>query len=179
MPEFIEDPVAWPTMVKLAGCLCTTLAERGLPGTCQCTVVPGPMAVMEACSACSGQGESKCGGQGWVRFVNEFPSTTFPQPDTTGAKCETPMAYQLEVGVARCLPTGNANSIAGYQAPSMEALIEATRLQMADKAAMLAAIRCCLADDDEDISYSINQYTTMQTTGDCGGGMWTVTIWSV
>lgn len=178
MPPFIEDPVAWPTMVKLAACLCTTLEARGLPGTCQCTVVPGPMAVLEACGSCS-SGSTPCGGQGWVRFVNEFPSRTFPQPDLTGGTCDTPMAYTLEVGVSRCFPSGNANSISGYTAPTMEQMVTATRLQMADKAAMLAAIKCCLLDDDEDLTYAIGNYTTIQAAADCGGGMWTVTIWGV
>lgn len=177
MAEFVEDFVAWPTMVKLAGCLCTTLEERGLPGTCQCTVVPGPMAVMEACGSCGKSGDSACGGQGWVRFVNEFPSSRFPQPDNTGANCNTPSAFVLEVGVARCLPQAKANSITGVVPPTMEAMVAATRLQMADKAAMKAAIQCCL--DDGDLTYTLGQYQPMQVSGDCGGGMWTVTIWSI
>lgn len=178
MPAFVEDPIAWPTMVKLAACLCTTLEDRGLPGTCQCTPVPGPLAVMESCGKCKGTGSEACGGQGWVRFVNEFPSRQFPQPDSTSANCDTPLAYVLEVGVARCLPTGNSNSISGYTGPTMEQLMDATRLQLADKAAMVAAIKCCLAGED-DISYVLGQYQTIQTAADCGGGMWTVTIWGV
>lgn len=177
MAEFVEDPIAWPTMVKLAGCLCTTLEERGLPGTCQCTVVPGPMAVLEACGSCSGTGKGACGGQGWVRFDSEYPSNTFPQPDTRGGTCNSPMAYVLEVGIARCLPVGKANGITGATPPSMEEMVAATRLQMADKAAMKAAIQCCL--DDGDLTYSLGTYRTIQATGDCGGGLWTVTIWSV
>lgn len=176
---YVEDDIAWPTMVKLAGCLCTTLAERDLPGLCQCAVVPGPMAVLESCGACAKSGGDKCGGQGWVRLTNEFPSSDFPTADQSGSNCNTPSAYTLEVGVARCLPSGSANSISGYTAPSLEALTEATRLQMADKAAMKAAIRCCLDDDDFDFSYTLGQYQPMQASGDCGGGFWTVTIWSV
>ena len=175
---YVEDQVAWPTMVRLAACLCTTLEERGLPATCQCTVVPGPAAVLDRCGSCSKS--DGCGGQGWVRFVNEFPSSDFPSPDVEGvSSCKAPMAYVLEVGVARCQPTGNANGISGYTAPSMESLVEATRLLLADKAAMLAAIQCCMEDEDHELTYTIGQYTTLQASGDCGGGMWTVTIWSV
>src|SRR6188768_1278374 len=36
---YTEDVTAWPTMVKLAGCLCSTLAERGLPELCVCAPV--------------------------------------------------------------------------------------------------------------------------------------------
>ena len=174
---YVEDPTAWPNMVKLAGCLCTTVAQRGLPELCVCSPIPGPMAIMEMCGACSDTGKDKCGGQGWVRLVNEFPSRQFPAPDTQENTCNSPMAYVLEVGIARCVPTGKANSISGYVAPALEELVEATRLQLADKAAMLAALRCCL--DDGDLTYSVGPYTPMNVSGDCGGGFWTVTIWSV
>lgn len=174
---YVEDQIAWPTMVKLAACLCTTLEERELPGTCQCAVVPGPMAVIDSCGGCKAEGK-QCGGQAWVRLVNEFPSSDFPNADDGVALCGAPMAYVLEIGVARCLPTGNANSISGYTAPSMEQLLDATRLQMADKAAMIAAIKCCLEDEEWEYSYSLGTYSPMQVAGDCGGGFWTVTIWS-
>lgn len=175
---YTEDVTAWPTMVKLAGCLCSTLAERGLPELCICAPVPGPMAVMDQCSACGKLGQ-KCGGQGWVRLVNEFPSSTFPSADQQEATCSTATAYILEVGVSRCVPTGTANGISGYTAPTLEQLVEATRIQMADKAAIRAAIRCCMDDEDFDYTYVLGTYQPMQVTGDCGGGFWTVTIWSV
>lgn len=179
MPEFVEDAIAWPMMVELTGCLCTTVVDRGLPALCLCAPVPGPMAVLEMCGSCKGTGNEKCGGQGWVRFVNQFPSERFPSPDTQGASCNSPMAYVLELGIARCTPSGTANSITGYQAPTLDALVDATRIQMADKAAMLAAIRCCLDGPGKDLTYTVGTYSTLQTGGDCGGGFWTVTIWSV
>lgn len=175
MAEFVEDFIAWPAMVKLAGCLCTTLAQRGLPELCRCSPVPGGQAILELCGSCNG--EKGCGGMGWVRMVNEFPSREFPSPDTQGL-CNAPRAYMLEVGIVRCQPTGTGNSIIGYQPPTLEQMVDATRLQMADKSAIVAAIQCCLNDADDEVSYSLGQYTTL-TTGDCGGGMWTVTLWSV
>lgn len=176
MAVFVEDPIAWPTMVKLAGCLCTTLEERGLPGTCECAIVPGPMAVIDSCGECKKTGTT-CGGQGWVRLVNEFPSANFPTPDQSPNNCATYPAYVLEIGVARCLHTGKANGITGFIQPSQEQKLDDARLQMADKAAMKAAIQCCM--DDGDMTYILGNYTPMQATGDCGGGFWTVTIWSV
>lgn len=175
---YVEDGNAWPTMVKLAACLCTEITERGLPEPCDCGIVPGPMAVMDSCGSCSGTLSSSCGGQAWVRMVNEFPSTTFPQPSQDANNCWSSMAYVLEVGIARCLPQPRVNSITGISAPDKEANIEATRLQMADKAAMLAAIRCCLGDSEDEPTYMVGSYTPMQATGDCGGGFWTVTIWT-
>ena len=175
---YTEDKTAWPTMVKLAGCLCTTLAERGLPTPCVCTPVPGPLAVMDQCNSC-GKNKSDCGGQAWVRLTSEYPSSVFPGADTDQASCGAPDAYVLEVGVARCQPTGSANGINGYTAPTMEQLVDATRLQMADKAAIRAAIKCCMDDEDSDYTYVLGTYQPIQVAGDCGGGFWTVTIWSV
>lgn len=175
---YVEDNIAWETMVQLAACLCTTLEERGLPSTCQCSVVPGPLAIMDYCGSCGkGTNGEKCGGQAWVRLVTEYPSTSFPTSDTTANNCGSTMAYTLEVGIARCQPTGKANSITGVTPPTMEELVEATRLQMADKAAMRAAIACCLDDDDKDLTYVLTGYTPTGA-GDCGGGAWAVTIWS-
>lgn len=169
-----EDDVAWPTMVKLAACIEEELRESGLPGVCVSLPVPGPGAIMERCGQCADGGT--CQGQAWVRFVNEYPSTEFPSPDQTG-KCEGPMAYTLEVGIARCLPVGTSSAINGYTPPSNESVVLATRTQMADKAAMKRAIRCCVKDLD--VSYVLGQNTPMQTTGDCGGSVWNVTLWTL
>lgn len=175
---YVEDKTAWPTMVKLAGCLCTTIAQRGLPELCICSPVPGPLAVMDRCGSC-GKSTDKCGGQGWVRLTNEYPSSTFPGADQTENNCGSPLAYVLEVGVARCQPVGDANGINGYTAPTLEELVEAARVQMADKAAIRAAIQCCMDDEDFDFTYTLGTYQPMQVSGDCGGGFWTVTVWSV
>ncbi len=176
MTDYQDDTLAWPVMVKLAACLETTLAARKLPAVCRTSVVPGPQAIIEACSggACNGD----CGGQAWVRFSAEYPYSSFPTQDTTAAICYTPRAFVLEVGIARCIPTGKASSIGGFTPPSVQQLVDATRLQMADKAAMVAAIQCCLGDGDEfdHLSYVLGQYQPMQIPGDCGGGVWTVTI---
>lgn len=171
---FIEDDTAWPTMVRLAGCLCMELEKRQLPGTCECAVVPGPLAVIDSCGECKKAGVT-CGGQAWVRLSNEYPSSSFPSASQDEGNCNAPMAYVLEIGVARCLKVGKSNAITGFVQPTMEQKLEDTRLQMADKRAMRAAIQCCM--DDGDVTYVLGNYTPMQATGDCGGGFWTVTIW--
>lgn len=176
MAEFTEDNIAWPVMVKLAACIEEALEKRGLPGVCRSIPVPGPLAVMEACGQCSG--ENGCGGQAWVRLVNEFPYTTFPNPDQTGGTCGMNRAMVLEVGIARCLHVGKRSAIGGFEPPSVADLIADTRLQMADKAAMADAIACCVGADNDlyDPDYVLGQYQAMQTPGDCGGGYWLVTI---
>jgi len=180
MSEYVEDRDAWPTMVSLAACVQQALEDRMLPGVCRCAPVPGPLAIMDSCGSCSDTalpGRKACGGQGWVRLQTEFPSSNFPQPDTSGASCQSPVASTFEVGIARCLPVGKGNAITGITVPTTEELVEATRLQMADKAAIKAAINCCLTDLD--LTYTIGQYQPLQITGDCGGGFWLVTVWSV
>lgn len=172
--DFIEDELAWPVMIRLTACLEEALEKRGLPKLCRNTVVPGPQAIIEACG--NGKCTGECGGQGWVRFVGEFPYSTFPTQDTTAARCETNRAFQLEIGVARCLPVGRANAISGITPPSVQELVDATRLQMADKAAMAMAVQCCLGAFDDQFDYVLGQYQPMQIPGDCGGGVWTVTI---
>ncbi len=175
MVEFIEDDIAWPTMVTLSTCLEAELAKSGLPGLCVCAPVPGPIAVMDRCGQCAD--DSGCGGQGWVRFVTEFPSKAFPQPDDGTGTCDSPMAYTLEVGIARCLPVGTTSAINGFQPPTTEDQVLATRLQMADNAAIKRAIQCCV--ERLDVSYLLGASIPMQATGDCGGTVWNVTIWSV
>ena len=166
-------------MVNLAACVEQAIEDRGLPSVCRSTPVPGPLAIMDSWGSCSGSprpGAKPCGGQAWVRLTTEFPSGNFPQPDLTGATCQSPVAITFEVGIARCMPVGKANAINGITPPTAEELIEATRLQLADMAAIKAAIRCCFAD--EDTTYSLGQYQPLQIAGDCGGGFWLVTVWS-
>ena len=175
MADYVEDFIAWPVMIQMAACLESTVLERGLPALCRSNPVPGPLAVIEACS-CS----DNCKGMGWVRLVEEYPSSQFPSADQDGGKCGSPMAFTLEVGIARCLHTGSVNKVTGnFTPPSVENLMDDVRLQMADKAAMLRAIQCCLTQDGNDNSYSLGAYGPMQATGDCAGGYWTVTIWSM
>lgn len=171
---YVEDRTAWPTMVALAACLCTTIEERGLPEPCICSPVPGPMAIMDYCGG-DGDCDGTCGGQAWVRLVSEFPSSDFPSP-SIDSRCGAPMAYTLEVGIARCQPVGQT-TVNRFIPPSLEELVEATRLQLADKAAIAAAVACCL--DDGDLTYALGNYSPMSVTGDCGGGFYTVTLWSV
>jgi len=175
MMPYVEDDFAWPLMSALAVCLCTSIAEAELPEPCRCGVVPGPIAVMDFCGTCA---SGSCGGQAWVRLVTEFPSRDFPSP-TVESGCVDPIAVTLEVGIARCQPSGSANAIRGYTPPTAEQQSEATRLQLADMRAIRRAIQCCLMDGAyADNSYVLGSYTPLQVSGDCGGGFYQVTVWS-
>lgn len=176
MAGYQEDDIAWPTMVSITAEIENQLALCGLPGVCRNTVVPGPLAVLEACGSCGKGGGGECGGQAWVRFVTEYPSQEFPAADQSGSNCDSPMAYTLEVGIARCLPVGSPSALSGFNIPAISEMVAATRLQMADKRVMRRAIKAVANRSDK--AYSIGTYNVMQAQGDCGGGVWLVTFWS-
>lgn len=176
---FREDFEIYPLMVTLAGCLCDELVASGLPGTCSCAVVPGPMAVLDACGSCKSTGAA-CGGQAWVRLDRAYPSRDFPSPDVEGATCASSLAYVLEVGVARCTPVGKSNNVSGYTAPSVSQYLDAVRLQTADMQAMKRAIQCCLSTgENADRSMALGSYTPITPAADCGGGVWNLTVWAM
>jgi hypothetical protein len=165
-----EDTTVYPTMVTLAGCLCTELAAAGGPTPCFCGLVPGGEVAIDC-----GCDDPQCNGNGmaWVRLAQVFPSSQFPFPDSTAATCATTLAYVLEVGVSRCVPVGDD---AGNP-PSLDEQLATVRLQTSDMQAMRRAIQCCVAT--KDTSYVLGNYQPMNSSGGCGGGVWTVTIWQV
>lgn len=177
MTKVVEDFEVYPIMIALSACLCTELEASGLGGACFCGVIPGSQVILDVCSSC---GKDKaCPGQAWVRMVSAYPSSNFPNADQAPATCLAPIAYNLEVGVARCFPQGKSNAITGFTPPTMVEQLDATRLQMADMAAMKRAIQCCMATQrDGDLTYSLGQYNPMTIGGGCGGGTWSVTVWS-
>lgn len=105
MPELREDTGIYPVMVALAACLEAELTEAGLGPLCFCGVVPGDMAMVDASGCESGDGEC---GSAWVRLVQAYPSDQFPAPAQI-ATCSTALAYDLEIGVARCVKVMDDN----------------------------------------------------------------------
>lgn len=152
-------PAATTRMAGLVECLC---AEVGAT-VCFCGPFPGGDTPMDFCSECDG---GMC-GQAWVRLVAAYPSSVFPEPDLSGT-CSMPLAYEWEVGIARCAPTmddlGNP--------PTRDQLLEATARQYEDLAAMRKAIQCCFADGLTD--YILGVYTPQQVLGACLSSTWQV-----
>lgn len=169
-----EDNYIYPLMVDLVACLCTEITESGLPEPCQCSLMPGPDAILDYCGACD---EVGCGGQAWVRLAGAYPSRLFPSIDEVSISCESPIAYQIEIGIVRCTPVGTASAVSGYTAPTLEEQVQAVRIQTADMSAMRRAIACCLTSKYDDLTYTLGAYTPM-AGGDCNGGIWLVTVWS-
>lgn len=152
-------------MVKLSACLCAEIESSGLPTPCFCGITEGTEANLD-CGSC----DEGCGAA-WVRLDNAFPTTDFPNATTGVALCGTQLAFVLEVGITRCFsPFGDERGTGVGVAEHLEA----TRLQLADMAAMRRAIACCLATGDTD--YTLGSYTPIPFQGGCGGGSWQVTV---
>lgn len=173
MVDFREDALVYPSLIKMTACLCAEIEASGLPTPCSCALVPGPLAVMDGCGGCSG---GSCGGQAWVRLVAASQSRTFPSPDNTLSSCAVPLMWTVEVGIARCAPTGT-NGVRGFIPPSTDEYLAAVRLQTADMAAMRRAIQCCFGDGT--YTYLLGPYQPMPVSADCEGGTWTVQVWEV
>lgn len=161
----VEDFLIYPAMVRLAACLCNELKASGLPEPCFCGIIEGTSADLD-CGSC----EDGCGAA-WVRLVTAFPTQDGISP-TQIAVCNTQLAFQLEVGVTRCFSPfvddeGNQQGVAEH--------LEATRIQIADMAAIRRAIACCFSDA-EDGDYNLGTYTPIPFSGGCGGGAWALTV---
>jgi hypothetical protein len=171
--EFREDDFLYPLMIRLSACLCTEIADSGLPGVCSCGPIVGTL-VMDYCTGCKEQG---CSGQAWVRMIDAFPSTDFPSPVQVPQNCNAPMAYTIEVGIVRCKPLGTTSQVRGFTPPTMEQNVDALRLQLADLGALRRAIQCCFGD--QDTTYVMGTYNAAPPDGDCLGGYINVTVWAV
>lgn len=160
MADLPNDTLVWPVASDLLDCLCAQV-----PDVCSCSLLPGSLAVMDFCS-CNDQG--RC-GQAFVRVDSVFPSNAFPSQVTTTVPCATLWAARFHVGVFRCIPTLHDNG----DPPDAVEQTEATRLQLADMAAILRAIDCCPAMLTRKALVGV--YTPL-SAADCGGGYWTVTV---
>jgi hypothetical protein len=170
MAEFREDNLIYPTIIQMVACLCTEIAESGLPEPCSCGPIVGDL-ILDYCGQCA---DGKCGGQAWVRLVDSYPSIDFPTPNQALNNCAAPIAYQLEVGIARCKPVGSTSGVRGFVPPSLEQQVAALRLQTADMAAVRRAVQCCLGDDT--IDYILGSYIPLTGEADCLGGAFQVWV---
>lgn len=152
----------WPTLTELAACLCTQLHDSGLPDVCFCGVLPGSEVAWDYASGCD-----NC-GMAWVRLLGMQPSTAFPQADINPSNCSKPLAYTVEMGVLRCAPMPKEDGTP----PTLEEMLDATELQIADAAAMRRAVACCLGVR----GWILGPYQPVGPQGGAVGGLWTVNI---
>lgn len=152
----------------LRACLCATLEAADAATPCLCALTAGAQFTADYCG-CKAPGGG-CGSS-WVRLSDLYASRNFPNPDNTvQGSCASPLAAVIEVGVLRCLPQPNPRT---GQPPSPEDLTNAALAALSDAAAIHSAIACCPAVTDR--RHVLGRYRPI-TSGDCGGGAWTVTV---
>lgn len=159
-PIFTTDEILWPGIDALANCLCQEVIRSGVPPLCFCGVVAGEVAFDLT---------DDDTGMAWVRLVQAYPSTTFPQPAVGTQSCLAPLVAELEVGIVHCFPAAkNAED-----PPSTGEQWEAARLQQADMMVLYRAIQCCYAKFEE---AALGVYTPLGPDGGLVGGQWQVFI---
>lgn len=163
------DTLLTPLMDSLRACLCAALEDTTAgPAGCFCALMPGQQVPADWCQC---TGTAKCGGMAWVRLDGMFPSgDRFPAQDaSTKGSCAKVLAAVLEVGVYRCVPTPSARGAAPGAVEQTNATVEAVD----DAMAMHSAIACC--DAIQSRPHVLGRYVP-RDSGDCGGGVWTVTV---
>lgn len=166
MPDLVDDTVIFPTLQRLIECLCSELAKAKGPSLCYCGLMVGDQMPLEL-SKC---GEGGCGGVAWVRPVQGYASTEFPDPDESPT-CVAPLAMTVEIGVARCYPRGDIRNPIDPQE-----MFEAMRLYMSDMRAIRRAVSCCLGDASYQGSYAMGTWEPIPAGNGISGGTWTVAI---
>jgi len=171
--DLVDDPF-FEVLARLPECLCDELTKAGGPTLCYCGLWVGtdmpPLGYMDC------EGGKPCGAA-WVRLDSSFPSAQFPVPDIdTGpvaATCAAPLAYQVEIGVARCAPRPKGRDLF----PDAQAMFEAQRLYMSDLRAMKQAVLCCFPrevqkDLGKKIAVALGTYVPLPNMSGISGGTW-------
>lgn len=133
--DFNDNPL-FAKLSALNDCLTKELEELRGPGFCYQGLMVGdqtaPLGLVDT---------GRNLGVSWVRPVSSFASTSFPLPDepTIRAACKGALAMEVEIGVARCLPVARDRNTH----PDPQDVFEASRLYLADMAAMRRAVLCC------------------------------------
>lgn len=119
-----------------------------------------------------------CSGLGWVRVASIDPVVTFDQREQPSfSPCNvSDRRITLELGVARCNPSGDQS--AGPTCDEWTAL--ALRMDQ-DARAMREAV-CCFADAHVDSAGPLYRamaglWTPIEASGGCAGGTTEVTVW--
>lgn len=160
-----DDLSFWPKILQLSQCLSQELTAAELPGLCFLGILPGEVVIADYCG-CDGDGHC---GMGWVRLVgiNEMPGGI--QEVSGYSPCGAELEAQVEIGVMRCAPGLKSTT----DLPTVTEQLDTARVQYADMAAMLRAIRCCFSSSKD---VKVVAYTPIGPDGACIGGRWLATI---
>lgn len=154
---YTEDLRIWPILVEMLDCYKSELITRGLDADCMVTLSPG-----------LGVDLGVSGDYGWVRLATIVPSTTFPLQDQTATNCATYYAGTVELGMARCIRIPETDSLSELENS------EYVRLQMADWAAMRAAVDCCMKKEGFMVMSGV--YQPFGPAGGMYGGIMSVSV---
>jgi hypothetical protein len=159
-PPYVQDPTIWPGLDALATCLCQEVIRAGIPSLCFCGVVAGQVAFDVT---------DDDRGMAWVRVVQAYPSTSFPQPAIGVRSCLAPLVAELEIGLVHCFPASKDPETV----PTEQDQWDAAMLQQADMMVLYRAIQCCYGKFDE---YAVGIYQPIGPDGGWVGGTWQVWI---
>lgn len=170
VPVDLVDHLDWGILGQIPACLRLELDKENSPDLCFTGFMVGARAGALGMANC--QTDKPC-GVAWVRLTAMYPSTVFPTPDEPGARrCSAPMAYEFEMGVARCAPRA-ANK---QMYPDEQDTFNALRLYSADAQAMKRAILCCLPEAVKkalgiDILVEFGGWTPLEEGNGLAGGI--------
>lgn len=160
----IFDPMVMPLALELLACL-----EQEVDKVLNPPVYRGLRPGQVVDHLISTTSDECCQGLAWVRPVLFVPSSgVFPQQDDQPVpRGVNAWAITLEMGVVRCAPTPDENSI-----PTNEQWLEVVQAVMDDAAAMRRAY-CCFVDIDPNArkKYTLAlEWQPLDTEGGCVGG---------
>lgn len=168
----MADTLILPMAERLLECLCAALIEHheAADRPENCCIRVGESVSADA----SAYEDLCCSGLAWVRIDSIFASNDeFPNPDTqvpiTGCGVSA-WGVVLEMGVLRCAPTGDINTIPTCNDWTALAVNVAN-----DARAMRDAI-CCLTAQLDQQSVAIGSWQPLPTTGGCAGGAWQISV---
>lgn len=164
----IADPLALPIMRAMLVCL---------EDQARCVKAPPLLYSLRVGDIAefllSQNNDECCDGIGWVRNVTTYPSTNFPDQDSVASNCgPLSWAVVLEIGIARCAPTPEAQDLT--TAEEWDAAADAIS---GDAAAIRRAVATFKTlPEYEDTLWLVGAWLPLPTEGGCMGGAMQVTI---
>jgi len=150
---YTAEASIWPIVERLKACFEKELTARELMVKCNVSIKPGALPDFSAVDAA------------WIRVASVFQTSSFPNQTPVGRGVATTEAALLELTVLRCIETPRGGVL------SAEKETEASRLALADKQAMLAAIKCCKISER-----SLGAWVPFGPGGGVYGGVQEVTV---
>lgn len=166
LTDLVEENRFFPILANLLECLRNELAEAKGPDPCFIGLTPAgrpPLGML----TCGGEKD----GVAWVSPVMVFPSTDFPTPDEGQLGTGSPLAIEIEMGVARSYPA----PVGRDAQADPQAYFDTTRLYLSDMAAMRRAIQCCFKaglGGSLPPDLSLGAWTPIEAEARAGGGTW-------